>query len=251
MVLLQLLQPFLLNVQVSQQEHSRMNCCLQLALWEKAPRDDVLLPCVFVLSTSLFGIQHRQQECQQHVPCTRMLDFGQFDFGQFDFGELAEIESAEVEIGRTRNWPKSKLAEVEINWPKSNRWCLLCFCFLSFFFFFCFVFLLSFTFFLFLLISLFILFLFCFCVRPQKPELNPKPRTLHPISDGPFRWTPPLVNPPPPDNPPPDNPPPDNPPLDIPPPDRPKFRSFFPPPATIFILLSLSWGPFVEFCWCF
>ena len=45
------------------------------------------------------------------------------------------------------NWPKSKLAEVEINWPKSNRWCLLCFFFLSFFFFFCFVFLLFFTFF--------------------------------------------------------------------------------------------------------
>ena len=36
----------------------------------------------------------------------------------------------------------------------------------------------------------FILFLFCFCFRPGKPELNPKPRTLHPISDGPFRWTP-------------------------------------------------------------
>ena len=76
-------------------------------------------------------------------------------------------------------------------------------------------------------LSLFILFLFCFCFRPHKPELNPKPRTLHPISDGPLRWTPPPVNPPPPDN---------------PPPDRPKFRSFFfPPPATIFILLSLSW----------
>ena len=34
----------------------------------------------------------------------RMLDFGQFDFGQFDFGQLAEVE-----IGRSRNWPKSKL----------------------------------------------------------------------------------------------------------------------------------------------
>ena len=33
------------------------------------------------------------------------------------------------------SWPKSKLAEVEINWPNSNRWCLLCFFFLSFFFF--------------------------------------------------------------------------------------------------------------------
>ena len=27
-------------------------------------------------------------------------------------------------------------------------------------------------------------------------------------------------------------------------------RFFFPPPATVFFLLSLSWGPFVEFCWC-
>ena len=38
---------------------------------------------------------------------------------------------------------------------------------------------------------------FCFCsvsdLVPKNPELNPKPRTLHPISDGPFRWTlPPL-----------------------------------------------------------
>ena len=31
----------------------------------------------------------------------------------------------------------------------------------------------------------------------------------------------------------------------------PKFRAFFfPPLATIFILLSLSWGPCVEFWWC-
>ena len=42
-----------------------------------------------------------------------MFDFGHFDFGQFDFGQLAEIELAEVEIGRSRNWPKSKLAELE------------------------------------------------------------------------------------------------------------------------------------------
>ena len=28
------------------------------------------------------------------------------------------------------------------------------------------------------------------------------------------------------------------------------LRFFFPPPATIFFLLSLSWGPFVEFWWC-
>ena len=30
----------------------------------------------------------------------------------------------------------------------------------------------------------------------------------------------------------------------------PKFRAFFPSSATIFFLLSLSWGPFVEFWWC-
>ena len=39
-----------------------------------------------------------------HVWQSKMLDFGQFDFGQFDFGQLAEVE-----IGRSRNWPKSKL----------------------------------------------------------------------------------------------------------------------------------------------
>ena len=94
-----------------------------------------------------------------------MLDFGQFDFGQFDFGQLAEVE-----IGRSRNWSKTKLVENEIgrkrNWPKSkligrsrtdgvcsvSSFSLSCFLF-------CFVFLLFFTFFLFLLISLFI----CFC----------------------------------------------------------------------------------------
>ena len=144
----------------------------------------------------------------------KMLDFGQFDFGQFDFGR----------IGRSRNW------------PKSNRWCLLCFFFLSFFFFLLLCFYFSLLFFLFLLISLFILFLCCFCFRPQKPELNPKPRTLHPISDGPFRWTPPPVNPPPPDNPPPDNPPPDN------PPGPSKISLFFLPfpPQFSFFFLSLG-----------
>ena len=83
----------------------------------------------------------------------RMLDFGQFDFGQLDFGQLAEVE-----IGRSRNWPKSKLAEVEINWPKSNRWCLLCFS-LSLFFFLCFVF----TFLYFFSCSCSSLSSFCFC----------------------------------------------------------------------------------------
>ena len=156
------------------------------------------------------------------------------------------------QIGRSRNWPKSKLAEVEINWPKSNKWCLLCFFFLSFFFFIYFVFSLFFTFFFFLLISLFILFWFCVCFRPKKPELNSKPRTLHPIADGPagqpsagqpsagqpsagpppFPWT--AL------------------PLDRPSAEPPKISLFFiPPPATIFILLSLSWCPSVEFCWCF
>ena len=35
------------------------------------------------------------------------------------------------------------------------------------------------------------------------------------------------------------------------PPDRPKFRFFFPSPATIFIHSSLSGGLLVEFWWCF
>ena len=42
---------------------------------------------------------------------SRMLDFGQFDFGQL----------AEVEIGRSGYWPKSISAEVEINWPNSEK----------------------------------------------------------------------------------------------------------------------------------
>ena len=62
----------------------------------------------------------------------RMLDFGQFDFGQFDFGQLAEIELAEIEIGRSRNWPKSKL----IGRSRTDSVCSVS----SFFFFLCFVF---------------------------------------------------------------------------------------------------------------
>ena len=126
---------------------------------------------------------------------------------------------------------------------------------LSLFLFFSFaLFLLFFTFFLFLLISLFILFLFCFCFRPQKPELNPKPRTLHPAGQPsagqpsagqPSAGQPSTRQPStgqPPDNPPTDNPPPDN-----PPPDRPKIRSFFSllPPQFSFFFLSLgvlSWN---------
>ena len=144
-------------------------------------------------------------------------------------------------IGRSRNWPKSRL----VGRSRTDSVHSVSSFSLSFFSFA--LFLLFFSFFLFLLISLFILFLFYVCFRLPKPELNPKPRTLHPISDGPFRWTTPPVNPPPLDNPPLDNPPPDNP--SAGPPKISLF--FFPPPATIFILLSLSWGPFVEFCWCF
>ena len=122
------------------------------------------------------------------------------------------------------------------NWPKSNRRCLLCFFFLSFLFF---LLLCLFTFLYFFLVlahlSLhFVVVLFLFSSRKTWTE----PETPNPAPH--CRWTLPL------DNPPPDNPPPDN-----PPPDRPKFRSFFPPPATIFILHSLSWSPFVEFWWCF
>ena len=85
----------------------------------------------------------------EDVP-SRMFDFGQFDFGQFDFGQLAEVE-----IGRSRNWPKSKLAEVE-------QIVVLLF---SFFFSF------SFSFF-FVYICLF----FLFPPNPKTP--NPKPQTL-------------------------------------------------------------------------
>ena len=81
-----------------------------------------------------------------------MLVFGQFVIGHFDFGQL----------------------------PKSNRWCLLCVFFLSLHCLFAF-----FIFFLFLFISHFILLFFCFCVRPERPELNPKPRIFHPIAAGP------------------------------------------------------------------
>ena len=70
----------------------------------------------------------------------RMLDFGQLDFGQFDFGQLAGIELAEVEIGRNRNWPKSKL----IGRSRTDGACSMSS--FSFFFFFYFVFLLFYRF---------------------------------------------------------------------------------------------------------
>ena len=152
-------------------------------------------------------------------------------------------------IGRSRNWPKSKL----IGRSRTDGVCSVSFS-LSFFFF-CFV-LLFFTFFLFLLISLFILFLCCCCFRPQNLNWtrNPEPCTpfpMDPSAGPPLRWTPlrrttlrrttlrrttfhrttfhwitfhRITQ---------------------------NFALFFPPPATIFILFSLSWGPFVEFCWCF
>ena len=143
---------------------------------------------------------------------------------RFDFGQLAEIDLAEVEIGRSRNQPAENEKTVFA-------------LFLSFFF----SFALSLLFFFFLVLTHLSLHFFLFLFRLQTPELNRKPQTLHPISDRPFRWTPPPVNQPPPDNPPPDNPP----------PDRPKISLFsFPPPATIFILSSSLGGRFVEFWWC-
>ena len=108
-----------------------------------------------------------------HMGCcnTRMLDFGQFDFGQFDFGQLAEIELAEVEIGRSRNWPKSKLAEVE-----QIVVLLFSFFFLFLFLFFLFLFFLFSFLFLFFCFFLFFFISVCFSCFPQTP--NPKPQTL-------------------------------------------------------------------------
>ena len=65
------------------------------------------------------------------------------------------------------------------------------------------------------------------------PDLSPPP---HPLSRVPLRRTPS----------------PDSSPSrrTSPPPVRPKFRSFFPSPATIFILSSSLGGRFVEFWWC-
>ena len=81
-------------------------------------------------------------------------------------------------IGRSRNWPKSKLAEVEqMVFALFLLSLFLVFSFALFF-------VLFFTFFLVLthlsLHFVFVLFLF----SSEKPELNPKPRTLHPIADG-------------------------------------------------------------------
>ena len=161
-----------------------------------------------------------------------MLDFGQFDFGQFDFGQLAEVE-----IGRNRNWPKSKLAEVE----------QMVFA----------LFLLS-LFLFFLLLSFYSSLLFSCAYSSLSLHfvfvLFPNPEPCTPFLMDPSAGPPPPVNPPPLDNPPPDN---------LRRTTRTTLRRttlrrtaqnfalFFPPPATIFILLSLSWGPFVEFWWCF
>ena len=161
------------------------------------------------------------------------------------------------------SWPKSNLAEVEIGRSRNQlaevQHMVFVLFLLSLFFFLLFHCLFTFLYFSLVLTHLPLLFVFVlFLFRPQKPELNPKPRTLHPISDGPFRRP---DNPPPagqpsagrttlrrPDIPPPAGQPsagrttlrPDNPPPDHPPPKISLF--FFPLPATIFILLSLSWS---------
>ena len=87
-----------------------------------------------------------------------MLDFVQFDFGQFDFGQLAEVE-----IGRSGNWPKSKL----IGRNRTDGVCSVSSFSLSFFFF-CFVFTFL-HFFLVLTHLLFILFLwvYFFVIHPN------------------------------------------------------------------------------------
>ena len=161
--------------------------------------------------------------------------------GCLDFGQLAEIEWAEIE-----------LAQVEIGGSRTDGVCSV-----SSFSLACFFVHFIFSFFFFIFISLFILFLFSFCFRPEKHELNPVPRTCTSLRR---------------DNLPPDYPPPDNPPRTTtgPPsagqpsagqpsagqpsagqPSAPKISILFSPhPATIFILISLSWGLFVEFWWC-
>ena len=90
---------------------------------------------------------------------------------------------AKVEVGRSRN----KLAEMEQ---------MVCALFLLALFLLI-LWLCLFTFLHFFLVLVhfslhFVSVVFCF--RPRKPEVNPKPRTLHPIFDGPFRWTLPPVN---------------------------------------------------------
>ena len=120
---------------------------------------------------------------------------------------------------RSRNWPK--LAEIEQM--------LFALFLLSLFLVFSFVFSFHFS----LLFScsyssLSSVFLFCFCFRPQKPELNPKPRTLHLISG-----TPPL-----------DPPPLDPPSAGQPAAGLPRISLLFPFPATIFILSSSLGGRF-------
>ena len=103
-----------------------------------------------------------------------------------------------------------------------------------FFFFFCFT---SSFYFSFLFScsysSLFILFLFYFCFCPAKPELNLKPQTLHPISgETPSAGQPSAGQPSA-----------GQPSAGQPSAGPPKISLFFfPPPATIFILLSLSLG---------
>ena len=150
---------------------SPVNCGTSARSANLHPRTQRTVPCLqlVICAVTLRAPRFSRNQISNHTQQTRMLDFGQFDFGQ-----LAEIELAEVEIGRSRNWPKSKLAEVEIGrsrkkWPKSNRWCLLCFFFLSFFFFLllCFYFCLLFS------CSHSSLSSFCFCSVSETP--NPAP----------------------------------------------------------------------------
>ena len=132
-------------------------------------------------------------------------------------GGCSTLANSTSDNSTSASWPKSKLAEVEINWPKSNRWCLLCF-FIFLFFFFCF------------LVFFYFLFLFLVLTLHFVLTLNPEPCTPNRWTT--LRWRQPCTG--------------------QPSAGLPKISLFFfPSPATVFILLSLSWGPFVEFWWCF
>ena len=156
---------------------------------------------------------------------TRMLDFGQFDFGQFHFGQFDEIELAEVEISRSRTDGVCSVS----SFSAFSCFLLFLFLFLLFLFFFFFFFL--FFFLLLLILSrltlhfLFVLFLFLspktFTLNPKPQTPNPEPSTLRwttlrwtPLRWTLLRWTPQ------------------------------NFALFYPSPATVFILSSLSWGSF-------
>ena len=127
------------------------------------------------------------------------------DFGQFRLRPIRLRPAGRNRIGRSRNW------------PKSNRWCLLCFflfCFFSFFFSFfsSFIFVFSFSFsFSSSSFSSYSSFSFCSVSVFVPRNLCPEPQTQNPHPSA-----------------------------------GPALRStlFFPNPATVFILFSLS-------CWSF